>query len=242
MNSPEQQLQTTVQSDGVFSIQGFEHAQRIAVMLSKSSLIPEEYRGKVENVMIAMEMSTRLNISPLMVMQNLYIVKGKPGWAGKFVIALINGSKRFKGELQFEQSGAKGSDDYGYTAWTLNRDGVRIDGVKVDWKMVKGEGWLDKPGSKWKTISEQMFRYRAASFFANVHCPDLTMGMQTAEEIIDISHTEDTSIGINELKALYEEKLPLLNKSEMDNAKRILEKEEVLSYKKLYKFLTDKIE
>jgi recombination protein RecT len=43
-----------------------------------------------------------------------------------------------------------------------------------------------------------------------------------------------------ELEALYQEKLELLNKEEMDSAKRILENKEETSYKKLYKFLNDK--
>lgn len=182
MPTDNQQLQT-VPSESIFSLQAFEHGQRIAKMIASSSLIPSEYQGRVDNVMIAMEMANRMNISPLMVMQNLYIVKGKPGWAGKFVIAIINGSKRFT-ELEFELSGE--GDNYGYTAYAM-RDGKRVDGTKVDWKMVKGEGWLDKPGSKWKTMPEQMFRYRAAAFFGNVHTPDLLMGMQTSEEIIDIT-------------------------------------------------------
>src|SRR6478609_9391525 len=107
-------------NESAFSLQNFEHAQRVAKMLAQSSLIPEVYRGKVENVMIAMEMSTRMNISPLMVMQNLYIVKGNPGWSGQFVIGIINNSKRFASELKFEKSGE--GDDYGYTAKTLKPD------------------------------------------------------------------------------------------------------------------------
>jgi len=181
---------TQLTTESAFSLQNFEHAQRVAVMMAKSTLIPEAYRGKVENVMIAMEMSHRMNISPLMVMQNLYIVKGNPGWSGAFVIGLINGSKRFSTELKFEVSGQ--NDEYGYRAYALDQDGNKIEGTKVDWKMVKGEGWLDKPGSKWKTMPEQMFKYRSAAFFGRTYCPDLLMGMQTAEEIIDVQHTDVT--------------------------------------------------
>jgi|SRR5690242_2061866 len=234
----EQQNQLeTIPNQSAFSLQGFEHAQRVAKMLSISTLIPEQYRGKVENVMIAMEMSNRMNISPLMVMQNLYIVKGNPGWSGPFVIAMINSSKRFLTSLDFEKSGE--GDNYGYTAWCLNLDGKRIEGTKVDWKMVKGENWLDKPGSKWKTMPEQMFRYRAAAFFGRVHTPDLLMGMQTADEIIDIGVAKEAHT-VEELETLYNEKLPLLSKAEMDNAKRIISNKEELSYNKLFKFLNEK--
>lgn len=235
-NTQNTQLEQT-QEQSAFSVQTFEHAQRVAKMLASSSLIPEAYRGKVENVMIAMEMSNRMNISPLMVMQNLYIVKGKPGWSGPFVIAIINASKRYAKTLAFESSGE--GDLYGYTAFTFDHEGNKVKGTKVDWKMVKGEGWLDKDGSKWKTMSEQMFKYRSAALFGREHTPDLLMGMQTAEEIIDIGTAKEVHT-VEELQVLYTEKLPLLTKSEMDNAKRIISNREELSYNKLFKLLTEK--
>lgn len=182
--------ETTTQltvKESAFSLESFEHAQRVAVMMAKSTLVPEQYRGKVENVMIAMEMSYRMEISPLMVMQNLHIVKGNPGWSGSFVIAMINGSKRFDDDLEFEFSGK--DDDYGCMAVAIKK-GKRIEGTKVTWKMVKGENWLNKDGSKWKTMPDQMFRYRSAAFFGRVHTPDLLMGMQTAEEIQDVIYTD----------------------------------------------------
>jgi hypothetical protein len=58
--------------EGTFSIQGFDHAQRISKMLSESTLVPEVYRGKVSNCLIALEMANRIGASPLMVMQNLH--------------------------------------------------------------------------------------------------------------------------------------------------------------------------
>jgi hypothetical protein len=47
-------------------------------------------------------------------------------------------------------------------------------------------------------------------------------------------------VTLEELQKLYDEKLPLLNKEEMDNAKRVISSNETSSFKKLHKFLTDK--
>ena len=58
-------------------------------------------------------------------------------------------------------------------------------------QMAKAEGWLDKSGSKWKTMPQQMLQYRAASFFARVFCPDILMGVQTADEIRDVNGYEE---------------------------------------------------
>jgi hypothetical protein len=51
--------------------------------------------------------------------------------------------------------------------------------------MAKDEGWLGKNGSKWKTMPQLMLRYRAASFFSSLNCPELTMGLYTKEEMQD---------------------------------------------------------
>lgn len=169
-----------------FSINGFEHAQRIAKMLADSSLIPEVYKGKVSNCLIALEMSNRIGASPLMVMQNLHVIQGKPSWSSPFIIASLNTCGRFQ-PLKFRQSGEVGKDDYGYEAWTKDKSGEVLTGPKVDWAMVKAEGWLAKAGSKWKTMPELMFRYRAAAFFGRLYAPDILMGMQTTEEVIDIT-------------------------------------------------------
>ena len=222
-----------------FSLQNFEHAQRVAKMLATSDLIPDTYKGKIQNVMIAMEMSNRMNISPLMVMQNLYIVKGNPGWSGQFVIGIINNSKRFQHELRFEKSGE--GDAYGYTAWTTDLDGKRVDGTKIDMKMVKGENWLNKSGSKWQTMPEQMFRYRAAAFFGRIHCPDLLMGMQTIEEIIDIQPIEVQTVTIEVLQNLLDDVVDDLTATEFNDAKRIIANKEAASYNKLNKLLTSKV-
>lgn len=172
-------------TEGAFSTNGFEHAQRVAKMLCSSDLVPKEFRGNVQNTLIALEMANRIGASPLSVMQNLYIVHGKPGWSSSFIIAAINSSKRFK-PLRFLMTGE--GEEYGCTAWTFEVDDTeKLEGPKVTMKMAKSEGWLDKAGSKWKTMPELMLRYRAAAFFGRLYAPDIMMGMQTHEEIIDIT-------------------------------------------------------
>ena len=71
-------------------------------------------------------------------------------------------------------------------AYAIDHEGNRIDGVPVSMGMAKLEGWYDKPGSKWQTMSELMLRYRAATFFKNLYCPEITMGIYVADEIEDI--------------------------------------------------------
>lgn len=176
-----------------FNVAKFEHAQRIASLFSSSTMVPDHFQGNVANCLIALNYADRLKADPFMVMQNMYIVHGRPGVEAKLVIALINQSGKYSEPLKFKFEGS--GDDYGCTAWTREaKSGEVVEGPKVTWKMVKSEGWdKDKTNkktgytqvSKWKTMPEMMFRYRAASYFANVHCPELKLGMQTVEEIND---------------------------------------------------------
>lgn len=225
--------------ESAFGLTTFDHAQRVALMLSKSSLIPKDYLGNVPNTMIALEMANRIGASPLMVMQNLYIVHGKPSWSSTFIIAALNSSKKFS-PVRFEMGGE--GDEYGCYAWAYDAsNNEKLLGPKITMKMAKLEGWVDKNGSKWKTMPELMLRYRAAAFFGRLYAPEIMMGMQTMEEVIDISaQPVDEEITIEALKKLLEGAMPELNKSEMDNANRIIDNNEIASFKKLQTLLTDK--
>ena len=57
---------TTGESGQVFAPAQFEHAQRIAKLLSSSDLVPNQYKGNIANTMVALEMAHRMNASPMM--------------------------------------------------------------------------------------------------------------------------------------------------------------------------------
>lgn len=168
-----------------FNLDGFELMQRIAKAFSSSDLVPKQYQGSLPNCMIALDMAQRMGANPLQVMQNLYIVHGMPGWSAKFLIATVNTCGKYS-SLRYEWKGKPGDKDYGCRAWALERDtGERLDGIWVTWEMVRAEGWSSKSGSKWNTMPDQMFIYRAAAFWQRGYAPELSMGLQTAEEIGD---------------------------------------------------------
>lgn len=170
-------------SMGFFDLQGFELMQRIAKAFSSSDLVPKQYQGNLPNCMIALDMAKRIGANPLMVMQNLYVVHGTPSWSSKFLIATVNTCGRYS-TLRYEWVGTKGQDDYGCRAWAIEKEsGERLDGIIVDWKMVKAEGWASKNGSKWKTMEDQMFIYRCAAFWQRAYAPELGMGLVTEEEV-----------------------------------------------------------
>ena len=172
---------TTGESGQVFAPAQFEHAQRIAKLLSSSDLVPNQYKGNIANTMVALEMAHRMNASPLMVMQNLHIIHGRPSWGSSFIIASLNSCGRF-GTLRFE------STPTSCKAVTMDKQsGAILEGPTVTMEMAKLEGWLDKPGSKWKTMPELMLKYRAAAFFGRLYAPEIMMGLYSADEVVDIA-------------------------------------------------------
>lgn len=165
---------------------------RTARMLSTSALVPDTYRNSPENCLVAIDLANRLGLSPLMVMQNLYVVKGKPSWSGSFCAAAVNGSGRFT-PLEFVFVGTPGTPTYGCYAKAIRRsNGSECISDTITMQMAQKEGWLNKPGSKWQTMPVQMMQYRAAAFFARVHCPDILLGIPTYEEVQDV-HGYETS-------------------------------------------------
>lgn len=166
------------------TVADFELAQRIGKTLAASDLVPKSFQGNLANCVVALEMANRIGASPFAVLQNLYVIHGRPSWSAQFLIAMVNGSKRFS-PLQFRMEG-EGKDRSCVAHAKSLSNGETVEGPPVSMAMAKAEGWIDKPGSKWQTMPEIMLRYRAASFFAKLYAPDLTMGMQTAEELADM--------------------------------------------------------
>jgi hypothetical protein len=160
-------------------------AQRMAKALSSSSLLPETFRNNIPNCMIAMELANRIGCSVFMICQNMDVIHGRPGLRAKFLIATVNASGRFE-PLRFKWEGKPGTDDYGCRAYSKDlRTGVPCEGPLITWGLAKSEGWVSKSGSKWKTMPEKMFMYRAGAWWTDLYCPEFGMGMGTAEEAID---------------------------------------------------------
>ena len=166
-------------------------AFKMARFLSSSAFVPDVYRNAPENCIVALDIANRMGIAPLMVMQNLYVVKGKPSWSGSFCAAAVNGSGRFS-PLEFIFVGEKDKPSWGCYATAVrlsNNSRCYSDTVTI--AMAQSEGWLNKPGSKWKTMPMQMMMYRAAAFFARAHCSDILLGLPTYEEVQDVKGYEE---------------------------------------------------
>jgi hypothetical protein len=174
---------------GYGTVPGFAALQRVGNMFSSSSIVPEVYRGNLPNCCIAVNMAIRLGADPLMVMQNLYIVHGRPAWSSQFSISAFNSCGRF-GPIRYRWGGTKLQDDWSCTAYAEElATGKIVEGPEVTIGLAKKEGWYEKNGSKWKTIPQLMLCYRAASWLIRITAPEILMGLRTEDEETDIGDT-----------------------------------------------------
>jgi hypothetical protein len=174
-------------ASGVFSgIATFEDAQRMARALASSTLVPPQYQGQngLSNCLIALEISGRMRLSPLVVMQNMVPINGKPTWAASFLIATVNASGRFSPLRFVFDDDANPSSCYAVATDKTSRDELRGQTITVE--MAKTEGWWSRKGSKWPTMTGQMLTYRAASAWARIYCPEVSLGLVTPEEALDV--------------------------------------------------------
>lgn len=165
---------------------GFELMQRVAGALVTSDLVPQAYKGKEKlgNAIIALSLAQRIGAEPLMVMQNLHVIHGRPSWSAQFIISAINSCGKFS-PLRFRVTGEGAAKSC--VAYAIEKaTGEVLEGPPVSMEMAKAEGWLGKSGSKWQTMPDLMLRYRAASFFGRLYAPEILMGMQSVDEVEDM--------------------------------------------------------
>ena len=168
----------------------FEFAQRQAKSLCESDLVPKSYQGQkgLPNCLVAIEMSKRMKLSPLTVMQNLNVIHGTPTWSAQFITSQILGCGRF---TNFDYL-VKGEGDTLEVQCVATRieDQKLIKGTTVSMRMARLEGWTRN--SKYTSMPELMLKNRAATFFGRQYIPDLLLGVQTSEEVVDIQPLDVT--------------------------------------------------
>lgn len=224
---------------GFNNLASFEFMQRTAKMFSISTMVPTAYQAMISkgfgdravieanpaaisNCMIALDMSQRMNANPLLIMQNLHIIEGRPSWSSQFIIAAINSCGKF-GPLRFDLEWLDEMDaSYSTFEWVDRRKvekkhsvriknarcvawavekatGECLESAPVTMEMAVAEGWFGKNGSKWKSMPDLMMRYRSAAFFGRIYAPELLMGLPAAEELHDV-FSVDQDGGVTEAR------------------------------------------
>lgn len=198
---PDERYVSIFEDPGRFGAQ-----MKVAEMLSRTAFVPKAFQGKPEDCLVALDMAGRLELNPLAVFPDIYVIDGRSSFSSKFLIALVNRSGRFS-RIQFD-CGTDGTTEVTYGAWEYGSKtpkktrvvvpnvyavasfsdlttGERYESPRVDMAFADRNGWVEKPGSKWQTMPEIMTRYRAASILIKSVCPEIVMGLEFADDLLD---------------------------------------------------------
>ena len=184
----------------------FAQKMQIAAALSKTQFVPVAFRNKPEDCLVALDMAARLGMNPLAVFPEIYVIDARAAFSSKFLIALVNRSGRFSrivydegvdGEaaVTFASRQRRGDDIvytpavvpnyYAVARFTELATGHEYTSPRIDLHFAEKNGWVAKVGSKWQSMPEIMVRYRAASTLIKSVAPELVLGLEFAEDLMD---------------------------------------------------------
>ena len=162
--------------------QSLGEAKEIASLIAGSDFAPKDYRGKPENVMIAIQMGIDLGLKPMQALQNIAVINGRPSIYGDAALALVMPAlERFLESFD----GQDGSDAYMAVCIAKRRgwpDETRRTFSIADAK--KANLW-GKAGP-WTTYPKRMLQWRARGFALRDIGSDLLLGLVLVEEAHDI--------------------------------------------------------
>lgn len=195
---PPVQLDTRYTQDviPVLDTSKFEHMQRIAIVMAKSSVIPESLRmgkdavGKdcelpeetvVANCFRIVNQAVRWGFDPFAVADCASIVHGRLMWEGKLVAAVIDAKLGIK-------------LDYTFNDRTDDQMAVTVSGTLPNEKTPRTlEGtvkqWHRGPKSPWANPLDwkRQLRYRGAREWARAFAPAVLLGIYADDELQEIA-------------------------------------------------------
>jgi hypothetical protein len=165
----------------------FAQSKDIANYLAGSDLIPPHFQKKPSNIIIALEFAQRNNIAPFAAMQSMYVVHGRVGMSTSMAISLARKHNVWK-SLRYETKGE--GESLSVKAIAVLHDGSEVD-TTISLAMAHSAGWTKNV--IYKSIPEQMLKYRAAIFLIRSNFPEILFGLQTTEEIQDVYESKQVT-------------------------------------------------
>ena len=186
----------------------FGQMWRVAKTFAGSRLTPEHLRGKTTDVFLALTIARRAKLDPLVVLQSIYFVGGKPGWMAVYLIAR---AKQAGMPIRWTvvrrpdpiKAGGKSYVDVSVTAWAM------LDGEKVEATITTSDAiaktWTKS--SQYDTSMELMLQYRTATQLVRLYAPDILLGLPVVEEL-EVIEVESVPAEVTRAKAALNRSTP----------------------------------
>ena len=161
--------------------QSFDQLMQFANMAAKSQLVPKDYIGKPENVMLAVQMGSEIGLAPMQALQNIAVINGRPAVWGDAMLALCKASPVCDDVV--ERVDGEGANMKAVCVATRSgKEPVTVSFSMADAKLA---GLSGKQGP-WTQYPKRMLQMRARGFALRDAFPDVLKGLISAEEAQDI--------------------------------------------------------
>jgi CBS domain-containing protein len=174
----------------------FEHLWRVAKAFSMSGMVPGHFQGKPESCMVALMYAQQLGEHPMVMFQEVTVINGRPGTSARFAIARANKSGILAGPITWASKGQGEALEVQARA-VLAATGEEIS-VVVTMKEAVADGWTRN--NKYKSIPEQMLRWRAATRLINLYMPEVLFGLGVKDEV-EQAQVRNVSVSSNAVVA-----------------------------------------
>lgn len=154
----------------------FGHKYQMAQILCKSAMLPPHLKTP-ENVVVTLQYGHELGLSPMVAINNIYMVNGKPTLSADIMHAICRRSSEYGGVKWIEISDKVAKCVV--TRKTASYSEETIGFYTID--MAKDAGLLTK--DNWKKYPARMLKHRALSYALRDAFPDLISGFYTREEL-----------------------------------------------------------
>jgi len=161
--------------------QNFGELVEFAKMAARSTLVPRDYIGKPENILLAIQMGSEIGLAPMQSLQNISVINGRPSVWGDAMLGLCRQSPACKDVVErFEGEGKE------LTAVCIaKRAGAEPIERRFSMDDAERAGLASKAGT-WQQYPKRMLQMRARGFALRDAFPDVLRGLISTEEAQDI--------------------------------------------------------
>lgn len=163
--------------DSLFAPALYQHYQNVAVTLSKSSVVPNAYRGKPEDIFVAMAMGYQLGFPVEQSLQDIAVINGRPCLWGDGLLSLALNHPDCHSII--EEPIMKNGAVWGYMC-TVTRTGHEPHQQQFTMADAERAKLIGKQGP-WTQYPARMLQMRARSFAIRDKFADALRGLRIAE-------------------------------------------------------------
>lgn len=155
--------------------------------VSTASMLPDNYRGKPADIMLAVGLGQSMGLSPAESLYRIAVIKGKPTASAELIAANVRKAGH-KLRVQTDEAGHR-----------VKATIIRADDPEFEHSVVRDLAWAKMMGladsTNYKKQPITMLQWRAITAVARLACPEALYGVPyTPDEITDVGEQRRGSL------------------------------------------------